>query len=174
MTAPGRLAWIALGAVSIAFHLYLVFSGLVPHLVSRPIHMALAAPWALVFVAKTAAARRVGLVVTLLVVAACAYIVFNEAALSDQYGALKGGLQLAVAADLVLAALEMARRCISWPLPAVALLALLYGLFGQHLPGEFGHPGLPLGSFLGTLTIAEGGIWGKLDRGISGTSSRCS
>ena len=56
----------------------------------------------------------------------------------------------------------MARRAIGWPLPLVALIALLYGVFGQHVPGEFGHPGLPLNSFLGTLTIAEGGIWGKL------------
>jgi TRAP transporter 4TM/12TM fusion protein len=56
----------------------------------------------------------------------------------------------------------MARRSIGWPLPVVALIALCYGLYGQYLPGEFGHPGLPLNSFLGTMTIAEGGIWGKL------------
>ena len=56
----------------------------------------------------------------------------------------------------------MARRSINWPLPAVAVLALIYGFFGEFIPGEFGHPGLPLGSFLGTLTIAEGGLWGKL------------
>ncbi|MEK9724118.1 MAG: TRAP transporter large permease subunit, partial [Rhodospirillaceae bacterium] len=60
----------------------------------------------------------------------------------------------------------MARRAIGWPLRLVALLALLYGLFGEYLPGEFGHPGLPAASFLGTLTIAEGGLWGSLT-GIS-------
>ena len=58
--------------------------------------------------------------------------------------------------------LEMARRAISWPLPTVAVIALLYGVYGEWIPGEFGHPGLPLNSFLGTLTITEGGIWGKL------------
>ena len=41
-------------------------------------------------------------------------------------------------------------------------MALLYGLLGQNVPGEFGHPGTPLASFLGTMTIAEGGIWGTL------------
>ena len=51
---------------------------------------------------------------------------------------------------------------IGWPLPLLALLTLLYGLFGQYVPGEFGHPGTPLASFLGTLTIAEGGLWGSL------------
>ncbi|MFK7893996.1 MAG: TRAP transporter permease, partial [Granulosicoccus sp.] len=58
------------------------------------------------------------------------------------------------------------RRAIGWPLPAIALAALLYGAFGQHIPGEFGFSGIPVNSFLGTLTIAEGGIWGQLT-GIS-------
>jgi len=35
-------------------------------------------------------------------------------------------------------------------------------MFGNFIPGEFGHPGIPINSFLGTLTIAEGGIWGTL------------
>ena len=38
----------------------------------------------------------------------------------------------------------------------------MYGLFGQNIPGEFGHPSTPLMSFLGTMTISEGGIWGSL------------
>ena len=63
---------------------------------------------------------------------------------------------------LLLSVTEMARRAIGWPLPVVAVLALAYGTFGQYVPGEFGHPGIPLNSFLGTLIIAEGGIWGKL------------
>ena len=41
-------------------------------------------------------------------------------------------------------------------------LFLLYGLFGDLIPGEFGHGGIPLGSFLGTLIITEGGLWGSL------------
>jgi TRAP-type uncharacterized transport system fused permease subunit len=56
----------------------------------------------------------------------------------------------------------MARRAIGWPLPLIAVLALVYGLFGEHIPGELGHPGLPVESFLGTLVIAEGGLWGQL------------
>lgn len=71
-------------------------------------------------------------------------------------------MQQSVALFLLFIVLEMARRAISRPLPAVALIALLYGLFGQRIPGEFGHPGLPFNSFMGTMTIAEGGIWGKL------------
>ncbi|MFT5700157.1 MAG: TRAP transporter 4TM/12TM fusion protein [Desulforhopalus sp.] len=160
--APGRWFWFSLGAVSIFFHLYLVFSGMTPHMISRPIHMALAAPWTLIFIAKTPLARWIGCFLTALAIACCAYIVLNEELLSDQYGALHGNLQLVIAVTLVLVTLEMARRSISWPLPFVAVLALGYGLLGKYIPGEFGYPGLPIKSFLGTLTIAEGGLWGQL------------
>lgn len=159
-------AFAALGAVSIAFHIGLIFSGLVPNLVARPLHMLLALPWVFVFAAEGRLARVSGAVLAALGGAACLYIVFNQEMLSDQYGALEGGFQLALAAVLLIVVLEMARRAISWPLPLVAALTLAYGLFGEYLPGEFGHPGLPVASFLGTLTIAEGGIWGSLT-GIS-------
>ena len=161
-----RSLWIILGATSIVFHIALIFSGLVPNLVSRPLHMALALPWIFIFAAQGRAGRASGALLAAVGVACCLYIVVNQSALSDQYGYLSGSLQTAVAIMLLLIVLEMARRAISWPLPLVAALALVYGIWGQHLPGEFGHPGLPLQSFLGTLTIAEGGIWGKLT-GIS-------
>jgi TRAP transporter 4TM/12TM fusion protein len=151
-----------LGAISIAFHLGLVFSGLVPNLVTRPLHMALALPWIFLYPARGRAARATGGVFAVAGIAACVYVAVNESRLGDQYGFLDGSLQFVAAAALLLVTLEMARRAIGWPLPTVAALALVYGLFGEHLPGEFGHPGLPLGSFLGTLTIAEGGLWGKL------------
>ncbi|MDX1732044.1 MAG: TRAP transporter fused permease subunit, partial [Aurantimonas coralicida] len=41
-------------------------------------------------------------------------------------------------------------------------LCLAYGLLGHYVPGEYGHPGFPFASFLGTMTITEGGIWGSL------------
>ena len=160
--APRLWFWFGLGAVSIAFHLFLVFSGMIPHLVSRPIHMALAAPWTLVFVAKSSVGRKIGWGLTLAVIGCCGYIVGNEELLADQYGSLYGSGQVVLAIILLVAVLEMARRSISWPLPLVALIALLYGLFGNYIPGEFGYPGLPLRSFLGTLTVAEGGLWGQL------------
>ena len=165
-TAPMRLIFIALGAVSIAFHIGLIFSGLVPNLVARPIHMMLALPWVFVFAAETRAMRWSGAALAAAGLFGCVYIVFNEAMLSDQYGSLEGTGQIIIAAILLIVVLEMARRAIGWPLPMVAALSLIYGLYGDLLPGEFGHPGLPVESFLGTLTIAEGGIWGSLT-GIS-------
>jgi TRAP transporter 4TM/12TM fusion protein len=161
-TAPGRWPWLVLGALSIVFHLSLVFSGMTPHLVSRPLHMALAAPWALIYFARPGVSRLFGYGLAVLTIASCLYLVGNEELLADQYGALRSNFQFGVAVVLLLCTLEMARRSISWPLPSVALLALLYGLFGEFIPGEFGYPGIPLQSFLGTLIITEGGLWGQL------------
>jgi TRAP transporter 4TM/12TM fusion protein len=162
MNSFSRYIWVSLGAASIIFHLGLIFYGLIPNLISRPLHMALALPWALVLVAKNPFEKASGWIIALGGLFCTLWIAWNADTLGDQYGFLSGSYQTAIAAFLLLAVLEMARRSIGWPLPLVALLALAYGLWGQYIPGEFGHAGTPLASFLGTLTIAEGGIWGKL------------
>ena len=157
-----RSVWIGLGALSIIFHLWLIFSGLVPNLVSRPLHMALVIPWVFLFKPSVGLWRVCDWGFTLVGSAACFWVVANHNLLLDQYGYLANDFQTVIAVILLITVLEMARRSIGWPLPLLALAALLYGLFGNYVPGEFGHPGTPLASFLGTMTIAEGGIWGTL------------
>jgi len=159
-TERGPSIWIALGALSIGFHLWLVFSGLVPNLVSRPLHLALALPW--ILFGGAGLGGGFGRLLGSAAIAACLWIAWQHEALSDQYGYLSGTLQFAIAGILLVAVLEAARRAIGWPLPMVATLALAYGLFGEQVPGSFGHGGLPAASLLGTLTIAEGGLWGSL------------
>ncbi|MGC9420888.1 MAG: TRAP transporter permease, partial [Rhodovulum sp.] len=163
-TDAGPLRWLRLGlAVAlIAFHLGLIFSGLVPNLVARPLHMVLILPWIFVFGARTRRGLVTGVAWAALGIGAAGWVALQHDTLSDQYGFLEGPFQIGIAITLLLTVLEAARRAIGWPLPTVAGLALAYGVFGQHIPGEFGHSGTPLPSFLGTLTIAEGGIWGSL------------
>jgi len=157
-----RMAMIVCAVCLVAFHLALIFWGLVPNLVSRPLHLALALPWIFLFTKNGSRARASGVVFCGAGVAASLWVAWQHSALGDQYGILEGDFQVVIAAVLLIVVLEAARRSIGWPLPMVALLALLYGLFGQYIPGEFGHSGTPLASYLGTLTIAEGGIWGSL------------
>lgn len=158
-----RGAIVALALASVGFHLYLVFSGLIPNLISRPLHLALALPWVFMVGVRGSFRQRLlsGLIGAFGIFASL-YVAFNRDQLVEQYGYLEGAGQYLIAIGLILVVLEMARRAIKLALPAVAVVALAYGLLGQHLPGQFGHPGLPLGSFLGTLTIAEGGLWGPL------------
>jgi TRAP transporter 4TM/12TM fusion protein len=157
-----RSIWIGLGALSVVFHLWLIFSGLVPNLVSRPLHMALVIPWVFLFKPSVGLWRIFDWGFTIAGIAACFWIIANHNLLLDQYGYLANDFQMVIAVILLVTVLEMARRSIGWPLPLLAFAALLYGLFGNYIPGEFGHPGTPLASFLGTMTIAEGGIWGTL------------
>ena len=157
-----RSIWIGLGALSVVFHLWLIFSGLVPNLVSRPLHMALVIPWVFLFKPSVGLWRIFDWGFTIAGIAACFWIIANHNLLLDQYGYLANDFQMLIAVILLVTVLEMARRSIGWPLPLLAFAALLYGLFGDYVPGEFGHPGTPLASFFGTMTIAEGGIWGTL------------
>ena len=154
--------WIVLGAITAVFHIGLIFYGLVPNLVARPLHMALILPWVFLYAAKTPLGWWSGLIITAIGVAGCVWIALNHQMLRNQYGFLENRFQVVLAITLLLIAMEGARRMIGWPLPLVALCALLYGLYGQNIPGEFGHAGTPLRSFLGTLVVAEGGLWGSL------------
>ena len=156
-----RAAWFVLAAALVAFHVGLIFSGLVPNLVSRPLHMAFILPWVLVHGA-TGWRLVTGALLAAAGVAGSVWIAWNADALGEQYGYLEGRFQVGLAFLLLAVVLEAARRAIGWPLPLVALAALLYAFFGHLIPGEFGHAGLPLRSFLGTMVIAEGGLWGSL------------
>jgi TRAP transporter 4TM/12TM fusion protein len=158
------LGWAAL---TVGFHLYLIFTGLLPNLVTRPMHLLLALPWIFIVGAKgSPAARLTSAAIGLIGMAACLYIMLDRERLLDQYGALRGPFQYVIAAILILVVLDMARRAIKPVLPSVAVVVLAYGFFGDLIPGEYGHDGLPLDSLLGTLVIAEGGLWGELT-GIS-------
>lgn len=153
--------WAAFGFISITFHIFLIFSGLIPNLISRPIHMALILPWIFLYNQKVSNSFANTFIVTIGIFC-CLWIAFNYETLTDQYGFLEGNFQFLISVTLLLIVLEMARRSVGWPLPFVSLITILYGIFGNFIPGEFGHPGIPMNSFFGTLIIAEGGIWGPL------------
>lgn len=160
----GRVA-IFFAALSVGFHLYNAFAGLIPNLITRPLHLALALPYIfLIGVGDNTPrlVRRIGYALAVLGAGACAYIIFNRRALVQQYGALDGWMQIVLAAVLILVVLEMARRAVRIVLPAVAALVLAYAFLGDRIPGYFGHGGMPLEYLLGTLTITEGGLWGTL------------
>ncbi len=159
---PGAVVTL-FGAITVGFHLYLVFSGLIPNLITRPVHYLLALPWIFVFTPSgTAPARVFGWACMALGGASAAYVALSSGALSDQYGILRGPLQMAVAVVLIAVALEMARRAINWVLPAITVLVLAYGIFGHLVPGTFGHDPFALDSFLGDLAISESGLWSEL------------
>ncbi|MEO0361596.1 MAG: TRAP transporter permease DctM/Q, partial [Pseudomonadota bacterium] len=102
--------WAALGLVVVVFHLGLVFWGLAPNLVARPLHLALALPFVLIASAKGPTGRASGVALAAAGVAICIWIASSHDALGDQYGYLEGDAQLFAAAALLLIVLEAARR----------------------------------------------------------------
>ncbi len=159
-----RWTKLSFATLLVVYHIALIFSGLVPNLVSRPLHMALILPWIFILGAAVSGSflKVSGWLLAVVGIACCIWVAIQHDYLSDQYGSLQNSSQVLIATVLLITVVEGARRVIGWPLPMVALCALLYGFFGEYIPGEFGHSGLPLASFLGTLTIAEGGLWGSL------------
>lgn len=155
--------------ITIGFHVYLIFTGLMPNLVSRPVHLALVLPWVFLLGNNTKVSsftKYFGFVLLFGALLSTYYIVTNHSFLEDQYGSLEGKLQFVMSIILILSVLEMARRAIKLALPLTAAIALAYGIYGHLIPGNFGHQEIPIESFLGTLVIAEGGIFGPLT-GIS-------
>ncbi len=55
---------------------------------------------------------------------------------------------------------EAARRILGFALPLICALFLLYGLFGQYLPGELAHRGFGLDQIVGQLGFGTEGIYG--------------
>lgn len=168
--AGARPGWVLIvcAAITVGIHIWLIFTGLVPNLVSRPLHFAAALPWIFLFVPyRNQAERWIGYAACGFGLFGAAYLILGRKAILDQYGSLDGSLwQVVLAFGLIAVALEAARRAVQPVLPAVAVLCLLYGFYGEHLPGSLGHPGLPVDYFLGSLVLAEGGLWGQLT-GIS-------
>ncbi|MCR4440771.1 MAG: TRAP transporter permease [Peptococcaceae bacterium] len=60
----------------------------------------------------------------------------------------------------ILLTLEATRRTMGWPLVIVALVFLGYAVFGQFLPGDFGHKGYELTRIIEHMYLTGEGIFG--------------
>jgi TRAP transporter 4TM/12TM fusion protein len=71
-------------------------------------------------------------------------------------------------AVVIILLLEATRRVLGWPLPIIALAALLYGFLGNHLPGVLAHSGFDTGRIISHLTLTTEGIF-TVPLGVSAT-----
>jgi len=150
------------------FALFLPVYAFVPNLIERALHIGLAIP--LIFLAgkKASSGWRWPLDVALTIagLSLCGYVIADFQAILDQYGVVTGPLQTVMGLLMILIVLEAGRRMIRPILPTIALLFLLYALYGHHIPGYFGHVKYDLAQIVGMLYLTTGGIWGQLT-GIS-------
>jgi TRAP transporter 4TM/12TM fusion protein len=65
-----------------------------------------------------------------------------------------------VGVAIIILTFEAARRILGLALPIVCGLFLLYGLFGQYLPGDLAHRGYGVDQVVGQLVLGSEGIFG--------------
>ncbi len=70
--------------------------------------------------------------------------------------------QLAIGFFLIVGLLEGTRRALGLSIPILMLGFIAYALFGQHIPGMFGHAGFDSEEILYQLFLMQEGIWGLL------------
>lgn len=152
-----------LAVFSVGYYFWLTFQGLLPNLITRPMHLLLALPWVffLIETDKSALYRWMGYCFGVIGIVFCAYMIINNQAIDEQYGTIETHFQWVVVIGLIVVVLEMARRKIKAALPIVACCALLYAAFGTKLSGSMRHT-IPFESTLGDLVLTEAGLWGML------------
>jgi len=90
------------------------------------------------------------------------YVFLYAEGINEQYGVPTGWGQTVLAFLFLLLVIEATRREIQPALPILAVLFLLYALFGHLIPGTFGHPQYDLPTLAGQMFLTTGGIWGLL------------
>jgi TRAP transporter 4TM/12TM fusion protein len=95
----------------------------------------------------------------LLVAAACLYlpIIFDE--LTFRIG-MPNTADMVMGTIMVVLLLEATRRAMGWVLPAIVIVFILYGLYGNHLTGVLAHPGANWEGFISHVYLTQEGIFG--------------
>ncbi|VDC24459.1 TRAP transporter permease [Pseudogemmobacter humi] len=168
----GIIAAVALFALSV-FHYYTAGFGLLREVTHRAVHMSFVLSLIfLVFGARKAnyrlcpasALRPAGIPLydwILMAIAAVTTLyvpwVFSE--LAFRVGN-PSTLDLAMGTGLIVVLLEATRRAMGWPLPVIAVIMILYAMYGRHMPGLLVHPGASWASVVNHLYLTSQGIYG--------------
>jgi TRAP transporter 4TM/12TM fusion protein len=78
------------------------------------------------------------------------------------------GSDIAMISILVIAILELSRRCVGITFPILILIGFAYVFFGDHIDGRLGHRGYDIQFLTETLFLSDIGLWGSLT-GIAST-----
>jgi len=156
------IAALAIGAS--CFHLYTAAFGLFYAMKQRGIHWLLMGTiiFLLYPVSKKRPADKIDIwdwVLAGLLVYGCLNILMNWEAITAREGrAISSDIYLGVVMTILV--IEATRRTVGWPLPIVAIVALLYAIFGPYLPGMLAHPGFPISELAPYMYLRTDGIFG--------------
>lgn len=95
------------------------------------------------------------------VVAAAVYVIVNYWDLMLNPG-LPGGVAMLLGGALILAVLDLSRRCLGWAFAILVAVFAAYALFGDLLPGKLGHGGASLRMLVSLTYLSTDGLLGGL------------
>jgi len=171
---PGRVIKVVAVGMSI-YHLWAATFGAPEAMMHRSVHLTFT--FGLIFLMSLSSSLKkkgFSLVMDLVLLAAAmismAHIFLNYEYVVTRYPYVQSlsswDFWLGIVVTLLL--LEASRRTIGWALPLTAVAFLLYGLFGQHLPGLLRHTGFSLETLIDQLYLTTEGIFG-IPLGVSAT-----
>lgn len=112
--------------------------------------------------------RVIDLVLAIGAAAACASVIWRAdlIATSLPFAEVKDIVLMGL---LLIAALMLMVRMVGWAFPIFVVASLLYALFGNAIPGAFGHRGVDIRFLTETLLLGDIGLWGLLT-GVAATT----
>ncbi|MCG8543008.1 MAG: TRAP transporter fused permease subunit [Alphaproteobacteria bacterium] len=95
-------------------------------------------------------------------VVSCAYVFFEEPRIVEAFAIEATPTEMLLTIGLTLLILEGARRTTGPILPILAITAVAYTLFGNYIPGWWGHPGFELTYVIEHLFLGTEAIFGRI------------
>jgi TRAP transporter 4TM/12TM fusion protein len=95
------------------------------------------------------------------VLASCAYVMVNAFPIME-FSYVETKMDLVLGTALILLTLEASRRSLGMVFPVLVGLSICYALFGQWIPGQFGHEGFPWEVVVRNLYVTPQGFWGVM------------
>ncbi len=156
------IAAIALSAS--IFHLYTAAFGLRAAMYQRSIHwMFMGSLIFLIYpVSKSRPRDRIDpwdWVFAAMLAGGCLNIIFNWPEIATREG-IPTTSDIYLGIMMVLLVIEAGRRAMGWPLPIVAIVAIIYALFGPYFPGMLAHGGFPISELAPFEYLRTDGIFG--------------
>ncbi|MDY2649289.1 MAG: TRAP transporter permease [Pyramidobacter porci] len=163
-----QIMWIIAIAMS-TFHVFTAVSS-IPSMEQRCIHVGFAL--ILTFMqsiinGKNKLCRAISFIFIVGVLVSTAYV-FDQWHGMIMRIAFPDKLDIYMGCVITIALLEAARRKLGWALPFLAILFILYALYGRYLPASIGHRGYSLKRIMSVLYMELSGIYGQV-AGISAT-----
>lgn len=158
--------WVVAGLALSAslFHLYTAAFGLLSAMYQRGVHWMFMG--SLIFLiypfSKSRPRNRIDIwdwVLAGLMAAGCLNILLNWDAIAMREG-MPIPSDIYIGIMMIVLVIEAGRRSMGWPLPIVAIIAMIYAIFGPYFPGVLAHGGFPLEELAPFQYLRTDGIFG--------------